>query len=149
MALRTPMFFKYFAQTYRLDSTPGGGRQGTILNLTTGLFEQDNGPIDEITRATSTSDIKTLTEERFVQETEAARMSFLRGDGPIFALYDTIRGIDALAVKEGRSRSAQETALVKALRTRTFKMWAEEADRRAAGAPPSFPVTSVAQEPGR
>ena len=141
------MFFKYYAQTYRIDRTPGGRRRGTILNLTTGLFEEDTENLGEVLGATTTSHIKGLSEERFVQETEIERNHFLSGDGPIFALYETVNGLYALARKEERRIGPQEIALIRSLYQRTFKMWEEEAARRAAGEPPSFEVTSMAVAP--
>ncbi|WP_103340245.1 hypothetical protein [Amycolatopsis sp. CA-126428] len=145
MAFRTPMFYKYYAQTYRIDSTPDGGLKGTILNLRTGFFEQDqdSSHIRELIWSTTESNIGgPFDEEKFVQETEIERNHYLSGDGPIFALYETINGINGTAFREGRRRTPQETALVRALQTRTFKMWEDEAARRAAGEPPSFTVTS-------
>jgi hypothetical protein len=145
MAFQTPMFYKYYAQTYRIDSTPDGGLKGTILNLHTGFFEedQDSSHIRELIWSTTESNIRgPFDENRFIQETESERSQYLTGDGPIFALYETMLGIDDVAVREGRRRTKQETALIHALQKRTFKMWEDEAARRAAGEPPSFTVTS-------
>ncbi|GAA4550623.1 hypothetical protein [Amycolatopsis samaneae] len=144
MAFRTPMFFTYYAQTYRVDSTPDGGLMGTILNLNTGLFEENNAHIRECIWATDSADISQVSEKRFVQETEFARRDFLSGDGPIFALYETINGLYAQARTEGRSLRPEERALVQTLSERTFALWEAEAARRAEGEPPSFEVTSLA-----
>src|SRR5436190_11893040 len=132
------MYFKYFAQTYRVDSTPDGGLMGTILNTRNGEFVEDNSHIREVIWATTESDIRTLTEERFVQETEFERNHHLTGDGPIFALYETVNGLYAQARKEERSMEPQESALIRSIYKRTFKMWEEELERRATGEPPSF-----------
>ncbi|WP_206784267.1 hypothetical protein [Amycolatopsis sp. MtRt-6] len=145
MAFQTPMFYKYYSRTYRIDSTPDGGLMGTILNLHTGFFEQDqdSSHILELIWSTTESNIRgPFDEEKFVQETEFERSLYLTGDGPIFALYDTIKGIDDVVRREERRRTPQEVALIQALRKRTFKMWEDEAARRAAGEPPSFTVTS-------
>jgi hypothetical protein len=139
MAFQTPMFYKYYAQPYRVDSTPDGGLTGTILNLRTGFFEEDNNHIREVIWSTTESDIGgPFDEDRFVQETEIERSQYLTGDGPIFALYETVAGIDDVATREQRRRTKQETALITALRKRTFKMWEDEAARRAAGEAPTF-----------
>ncbi|WP_439385123.1 hypothetical protein [Amycolatopsis lexingtonensis] len=143
MAFQTPMFYKYYAQTYRIDSTPDGGLKGTILNLRTGFFEEDSSHIRELIWSTTESNIGgPFSEEKFVHETEVERNHYLTGEGPIFALYETINGINGTAFREGRGRTEQETALVRALQKRTFKMWEDEAARIAAGEPPSFTVTS-------
>jgi hypothetical protein len=144
MAFQTPMFYKYYSQTYRIDSTPDGGLKGTILNLRTGFFEedQDSSHIRELIWSTTESNIRgPFNEEKFIRETEVERNQYLTGDGPIFALYETIRGIDDVAVREGRRRTKQETALIHALQKRTFKMWEDEAARRAAGQAPTFEAT--------
>jgi len=140
MAFQTPQFYRYYAQTYRVDSTPDGGLVGTILDLDTGLFREDNGHIREVIWSTTESDIRgPFSEERFVQETERARNRYLVGDGPIFALYETVDGLYAQARKrEDRKLEPQEVALIQSIYKRTFKMWADEAARRAAGEPPSF-----------
>ncbi|RSD20069.1 hypothetical protein [Amycolatopsis eburnea] len=139
MAFQTPMFYKYYSQTYRIDSTPEGGLKGTILNLRTGFFEEDSSHIRELIWSTTESNIRgPFGEEKFIRETEVERNQYLTGDGPIFALYETINGIDNAAFREGRNRTAQETALVHALQKRTFKMWEDEAARRAAGQAPTF-----------
>jgi hypothetical protein len=143
MAVQPPRFYKYYAQTYRIDPAPNGGLVGTLLDLRTGFFVQDSSHIREVLRATTDSNIRgPFDEERFVQETEFERSHYLTGDGPIFALYETIKGIDDVALREERRRTKQETALIHALRKRTFKMWEDEAARRAAGEPPSFTATS-------
>ena len=140
MTFRTPMFYKYYAQTYRIDSTPEGGLTGTILDLDTGLFKEDNSHIREVIWATTESDIRgPYDEERFVQETERERGYHLTGDGPIFALYETVNGLYEQARKrENRRLEPQEAALIQSIYKRTFKMWEDEAARRAAGEPPSF-----------
>ncbi|HET6703728.1 hypothetical protein [Amycolatopsis sp.] len=143
MAVRTPRFYKYYAQTYRIDSAPNGGLVGTLLDLTTGFFVQDSSHIREVMRAMTESHIDgPFNEEKFIQETEFERSHYLTGDGPIFALYDTIKGIDHVVRREERRRTPQEVALIQALRKRTFKMWEDEAARIAAGEAPSFTVTS-------
>ncbi|SFW53688.1 hypothetical protein [Amycolatopsis australiensis] len=140
MAFQTPMFFKYYAQTYRVDSTPDGGLMGTILDLDTGFFREDNSHIREVIWSTTESDIQgPFSEDRFVQETERERDYHLTGEGPIFALYETVGGLYAQARKrENRRLEPQEVALVQSIYKRTFKMWEDEAARRAAGEPPTF-----------
>ncbi|MFK0243244.1 hypothetical protein ACIQUM_00985 [Amycolatopsis azurea] len=137
MTIRTPLFYSYYARTYRIDTTADGGLIGHILNLDTGEFDEDNTRLREVLHAGGTSDIDSIGEAEFVQETEAARGDNLSGGGPIFALYDTIRAL---------GRSPQELALVHSLRTRTYGLWEAELARRASGQPPSFSVASRTAE---
>ncbi|MEC3974645.1 hypothetical protein [Amycolatopsis sp. H20-H5] len=131
----TPEYFKHHAQTYRVDTAPDGSRTGHLLNLETGRFDEDS---------TLLQDITPVDEQRFVLETELARERCLSGGGPIFALYETVRGLREQA--EGRPLGPQERALINALHKRTFTMWAAEFASQDAGNAPSF-VFTAAEDP--
>ncbi|SDC97955.1 hypothetical protein [Actinokineospora iranica] len=141
MTAKTPDYFLHFGRTFKLDTAPDGQWIGYLLNWSTGEFEIDNDPIMAVLSATSTSDISRLDKDEFVQETEGIRAYHLRGDGPIFALYDTIHTLFAQAEAENRKITDEELALIKSIRRRTFAMWEAEAARRAAGEQPSLSVT--------
>lgn len=143
MTLPMPLFFKYFNKTYKLDRRANGNVHGSMLNLHTGAFEDNNQHIDDVLFATSEAEIRTINEDRFVQQTKIERQRYLRGDGPIFAFYDTIKGINDQALAENRKYAPEERALIVTLRKRTFQIWEEEFARRAAGEPPSFEFTSA------
>ncbi|WP_103353850.1 hypothetical protein [Amycolatopsis sp. CA-128772] len=140
--VQTPSYFEYYNHTYVVESTPDGGLTGRILNWKTGDFEEkpehvmdvlfDHGP-----------DVRSLDRERFVRRTEEERHNYLRGDGPIFALYQTIDAIWAATEEEHRKISKEERALIDSIYRRTFKMWEDEFARRAAGEAPAFTFTSV------
>ncbi len=138
--VKTPAYYKYYGSTFVLDTDSEGNWVGHRLNLDTGEFEPDNGPIAEVLLATSTSEITALNRDRFIWRTEQERER-LRGDGPVFALYDTIKAIYENAAREGRqSITSEERELIRSIRRRTFQMWEEEAARRAAGEPATFIV---------
>jgi hypothetical protein len=139
-----PAYYIYHARTYKVVSTPDGDQQGYVLNLHTGAFDPDNRLINEVMFAT-TGEISRVGEDEFIDETEITRADYLNGDGPIFALYQTIDSIYNQAKNEGRERvNPQELALIKALRRRTFTMWEQEFARQAAGEPPANTYTSKA-----
>ncbi|SDC97933.1 hypothetical protein [Actinokineospora iranica] len=141
MTTRAAEYYMYFGRTFKLDTTPDGQWVGYLLNWDTGEFEIDNDPIMPISGATSSSDIWALDKEDFIWRTEEIRAYRLRGDGPIFALYDTIRAMFAQRESEGRKLfTDEELALIKSIRRRTFAMWEAETARRAAGEPPTFSV---------
>ncbi|WP_181776970.1 hypothetical protein [Amycolatopsis pittospori] len=135
---QNPSFYTYFGKTYRLESTPGGGLTGYLLNPRTGEFDERPEFVREVMWAMASSDISKVSEEKFVQETERARAYELKGSGPVFALYETIDGLYEQASRENRRMEPQESALIQSLRKRTFKMWEDELARRAAGEPPTF-----------
>jgi hypothetical protein len=142
MAIETPSYFVYYNRTYRIDSTPDGGLTGYLLDLETGEFEQTAEPIDDVL-FNRKPEIRSVDEARFIDETEQARSYYLRGDGPVFALYDTINGLYDQAKAEGRRLGPEEKALIKSLRRKTYQLWEDELARRAAGEPPSFPVKTI------
>ncbi|MEV6906331.1 hypothetical protein [Amycolatopsis sp. NPDC051071] len=136
--IQTPSFYTYFGKTYRVESTSDGGLTGYLLNVRSGEFDERPEFVREVMWAMASSDISKVPEQKFVQETEFARARYLKGSGPIFALYETIDGLYDQARREDRRVQPQELALIQALRERTFKMWEDELARRAAGEPPSF-----------
>ncbi|RSM82283.1 hypothetical protein DL991_05200 [Amycolatopsis sp. WAC 01375] len=136
--IQTPSFYTYFGKTYRIESTPDGGLTGYLLNLRSGEFDEKPEHVREVMWAMASSDISKVSEEKFVQETERARERYLKGSGPVFALYETIDGLYQQARRENRRVEPQESALIRSLRKRTFKMWEDELARRAAGEPPTF-----------
>jgi hypothetical protein len=142
MAIETPAYFVYYNKTYRVDATPEGGLTGHLLDLETGEFERAPELIDDV-MFNRKPEIRTVDEARFIDETEQARSYYLRGDGAVFALYDTINGLYDQAKAEGRRISAEEKALIKSLRRKTYQLWEDELARRAAGEPPSFPVKTI------
>nr|WP_042182697.1 hypothetical protein [Kibdelosporangium sp. MJ126-NF4]CEL15155.1 hypothetical protein [Kibdelosporangium sp. MJ126-NF4]CTQ93249.1 hypothetical protein [Kibdelosporangium sp. MJ126-NF4] len=127
-------YYKYHAQTYKVEDTPDGGWQGHLLDLGTGEFDVDNSLIADVKLARA-GNIFRLDEDEFIDETEQARRHFLVGDGPIFALYQTIDSLWDQADVDGREISDQELALIRALRRRTFTLWDEDFARRDAGEP--------------
>ncbi|WP_143532271.1 hypothetical protein [Saccharothrix sp. ALI-22-I] len=138
--VRTPSYYEYYKSTYVLETNSEGDWVGYRLNTDTGEFQPDNRPIAEILLATSTSEVSSLDREEFIWTTEEIRGQ-LRGDGPVFALYETINAMYEQKEREGRkSFTPEERALIRSIRRRTFKMWEEEAARRAAGEPPTFTV---------
>ncbi|MBB5803819.1 hypothetical protein F4560_003587 [Saccharothrix ecbatanensis] len=138
--VRTPSYYEYYKSTYVIETDSEGDWIGHRLNTETGEFDLDNRPIPEILFATSTSEVASLDYDDFIWTTEEVRGN-LRGDGAVFALYETINAIYEQAAREGRkSITSEELALIKSIRRRTFKMWEDEAARRAAGEPPTFTV---------
>jgi hypothetical protein len=142
MTIETPACFRHHDSPFRLDRTADGGLTGHVLDRTTGRFVEDNVEIDDVLFARE-GDIGSLTEEQFVIRTEDLRWEYLRGGGPIFALYDTISAMHSVAREEGRPLSRPEAALKVSLYRRTFRMWEDEFARRDAGEPPAFSYTST------
>jgi hypothetical protein len=140
--VQTPSYFEYYAHAFVVDSTPDGGLTGRILNWKTGRFDEDNEHVIDVLFDHG-PDIRSLDHERFVFRTEEERHHYLRGDGPIFALYQTIDAIWAGAEEENRRITKEERALIDSIYRRTFKMWEDEFARRDAGEPPTFGYTST------
>ncbi|MFJ7211122.1 hypothetical protein [Amycolatopsis sp. NPDC098790] len=140
--VQTPSYFEYYAHTYVVDSTPDGGLTGRILNWQTGAFEERPDHVPDVLLGHEAEIVK-LTRERFVIRTEEERHHYLRGDGPIFALYQTIDAIWAATEEDSRRITKEERALIDSLYRRTFKMWEDEFARRDAGEAPTFTFTSV------
>ncbi|WP_240944603.1 hypothetical protein [Micromonospora thermarum] len=105
--------------------TTDGGVAAWRLSKKTGGWEPANDLIDEILFAVG-GEISMLGREDFVQWVEYDRAHYLRGEGPVFALYETIKAIEDLADSERRDLTAKEVALIEGIRRRTFVMFEEE-----------------------
>ncbi|MGW3608510.1 hypothetical protein ACWD6N_01255 [Micromonospora sp. NPDC005163] len=82
-------------------------------------------------------EIDQLTRDEFIQQTEYERGYCLRGEGPIHALYETVRAINDAQARERWYPTQEEIALVTGIRRRTFVMFEEQL--RAAGDPGADP----------
>lgn len=92
------------------------------LNAVSGEFERAPRYIDKIMFGMH-ADIDQVSRDQFIQCVEERRGD-LRGDGPVFALYDTIRAIEDTARSGDRRFTAE--ALIVTLRTRTHEMFEAE-----------------------
>ncbi|RKN23570.1 hypothetical protein D7147_00450 [Micromonospora musae] len=137
-----PSYHIYYASPVKIVATPEGGARVWRVSIDTGGWVEQNRLFEEILLAVG-GEIFTRTAEQFVQEVEAYRAHYLTGEGPVFALYDTISAIRSTAEEQGRRLTTEETALIKGVRRRTFVMFEEELQR--AGDPGADP--SLAQQP--
>ncbi|WP_460728884.1 nucleoside hydrolase [Nocardia heshunensis] len=136
---QSPSFHRFRNGTIRLEERWQGDETGRKLKIRTGTFEPaTHDDITEVLRPTADLDYARLSEERFIWETEEARRLYLRGDGPIFEIYQQIDQILAPIRRKRRSMTEEESATVRALWQKTFGMWEEEFARRAIGEAPSF-----------
>ncbi|MEE3919757.1 hypothetical protein V2I01_20130 [Micromonospora sp. BRA006-A] len=83
-------------------------------------------------------EIYEVSPEEFVQLTELERSLYLQGDGPIFALYETVRAIEDTLQQERRYPTPEEQALIRGVRRRTFVMFEEQLQQ--AGDPAADPT---------
>ncbi|SCG41093.1 hypothetical protein [Micromonospora inositola] len=140
--LELPAYFSYYEAPVKMVSTPDGGLAAWRLNRESGGWKPANDIVGEILLAIG-GDISVLTPDRFVQRTEFERAVYLKGEGPIFALYETVRAIEDTAEAECRDLTTQEQALIRGIRRRTFVMFEEELQR--AGDPGADPTIATGQ----
>ncbi|MFI5930217.1 hypothetical protein ACIA3K_30155 [Micromonospora sp. NPDC051543] len=131
-----PAYYLYHQAPVKIVETPDGGAQVWRVSIDTGGWHAKPSLFAEIMLAVG-GDIFRRSEADFVQEVEAFRAYYLEGDGPIFALYETVRSIEDLATAEGRHLTPREQDLIRGIRQRTFVMFEEQL--RAAGHPGADP----------
>ncbi|GAB3573991.1 hypothetical protein GCM10027445_34140 [Amycolatopsis endophytica] len=139
----TPQYFKCFNKTYKVDRDGEGNLTGYLLDVRTGEFGENAAHLEKVLQAQLPSNFRSLTEPEFVAETERERSFYLRGEGPLFTLYDTIDGVRRQAKEDGRALTAHEESFIASVQRRTFAMWESELARRAAGEPAGFVCTSI------
>jgi hypothetical protein len=131
-----PTFCTYYKLPVKMVETPDGGMAAWRLDPDTGGWESVNEHIDEMLFAVGGDD-RVLSQEKFVQLTELNRGRSLKGEGPIFALYETVNAITDLAYDEERPLTPEERALVEGIRRKTFVMFEEQLQQ--AGDPAADP----------
>ncbi|MFE2958717.1 hypothetical protein [Nocardia tengchongensis] len=140
----SPSFFRFRNGTIRLEEPEHGTVVGQRLNIRTGAFEPaSREDIDDVLKPGADLDFSELSEERFVRETEEARSTYLRGDGPIFDMYREVDAIFERAEQERRRLTPEERERIADLYRTTFRTWEEEFARRTAGEAPTFRYTWV------
>ncbi|WP_327032788.1 hypothetical protein [Micromonospora ureilytica] len=131
-----PSYYLYYQSPVKIVETPDGGARVWRVAIDTGAWQEKNDLFSEIVFDVG-GDVFRRTAEDFVQEVEAFRAHYLKGEGPIFVLYETVRSIELLADAEARHETPKEQALIRGIRQRTFVMFEEQL--RAAGDPGADP----------
>ncbi|WDZ86977.1 hypothetical protein [Micromonospora cathayae] len=137
-----PGYYRYYGTPVKLVETPEGGIRGWKVSMDHGGWEKANGIIDEILFARG-GEIYSHSPEEFVQVVEGYRAHYLTGEGPIFALYETVNAIAAAEERERRYLTAKEIALLDGIRRKTFVMFEEQLQRQ--GDPGADPSVGQAQ----
>jgi hypothetical protein len=125
-----PQYYAYEGRPVVFEEAPDGGVSVWALSYRTGEFERDKSYLRKIWFGT-TADIETLTRDEFVQRVEEVRGRRLSGEGPAYALYETINGIEDAARAVPRRLTPEERALVHTLRLRAHDLF--EAELREQG----------------
>ncbi|WP_431931084.1 hypothetical protein [Micromonospora sp. RP3T] len=133
-------YYDYYDNPVKIMPTADGGLTAWRLDHRTGGWQAADDVIDEIVFAMG-GDIFVRSADRFVQRVEEERGRYLKGDGPVFALYETVRAIDEQATAERRAYTPEEAALVAGIRRRTFVMFEEQLQR--AGDPGADPTIAA------
>jgi hypothetical protein len=72
-----------------------------------------------------------LSEAEFIEQVEAERARNLSGEGPVFALYAVMNGIEDVPKDEHRELTDSERALLRQLRLKSYALFqAEHPDGR-------------------
>ncbi|MFG2105322.1 hypothetical protein [Micromonospora chersina] len=139
--LALPAYYDYYETPVKMVPTPEGGLMAWRLDRRTGGWRPANDIVDEVLFAMG-GDVFVRSADQFVQRTEEERGSYLTGEGPIFALYETVKAIEDVAIAEGRAYTAEEAALIAGIRRRTFVMFEEQLQQ--AGDPGADPTIATA-----
>jgi len=141
--INLPEYFDYYMNTFKIVEAPGGGLRGYALDFNTGRFEITNSLLRKVLFAMG-EEISPIDQVEFIEQTERNRSHYLRGEGPIFAIYKTIDDWFDQRDSLDKATWRRKRDLMPELRRRTFVMWEEEFARQAAGEPPSFEYGPVA-----
>ncbi|GAB3381522.1 hypothetical protein GCM10027452_34980 [Micromonospora halotolerans] len=136
-----PKFFNYYDSPLKLVETPEGGVAAWRLSKDTGGWNRANNLIDRVLFVGG-DEVNQISRDEFVQLTEHDRGYYLRGEGAVFALYETVRAIEETLGRERRYPTVEEQALIRGIRRRTFVMFEEQLQQ--AGDPGADPTIATA-----
>jgi hypothetical protein len=128
---RAPEYYLYEEWPVVFVEPPGGGLDCLAMNADTGEFQREMRYYRDI-RTRLDANVDRVSRDEFVQWVERQRGKHVRGEGPVFALYETIRAVEDTARDEGRTLTDEERALIHTLRRRTHEMF-EAAIRERGG----------------
>ncbi|MGW1057205.1 hypothetical protein [Micromonospora rubida] len=133
-----PAYFSYYKSPVKMNASAEGGVKAWRLSVESGGWDPADDLVEDILFAVG-GEITPLAPDEFVQWTEHDRGRYLRGEGPIFALYGTVRAIEDAAAAERRRLTTEERALIHGIRRRTFVMFEERLQREGGpGADPTI-----------
>ncbi|MEM8534912.1 MAG: hypothetical protein AAGF95_28995 [Chloroflexota bacterium] len=131
--LDMPRYYIYYSRPVKMVRTAEGRVQVLKMNWETGDFEPGIELVDELFAAREQEIFRIDDEEEFIQELERARGRHVQGEGPVFALYETINALVETMRNERRVFTDEERALVRGLRRQTHVLFEEHlAQQRAA-----------------
>ncbi len=129
--LPVPIYAVYWRIPAKIVRTPDGGLMTWKLNPDTGGWQPANDILDEILFATTSTEISHIyAKDEFIDTVERARAQHLKGDGPVFALYETIAALIDTARRENRQPTPVEQAMIRGLRRQTYALFETELVRR-------------------
>ncbi|GGL90056.1 hypothetical protein [Micromonospora yangpuensis] len=123
-----PAYFSYFKRPLKVGAGPDGGLTAWRLSVDSGGWEAADDLVADVLLAVG-GEVSSLNPDDFVQLTERTRARYLQGDGPIFALYETIDAIISVAAGESRQLTDRESELVRGIRRKTFVLFEEQLQR--------------------
>ncbi|CCH16153.1 hypothetical protein [Micromonospora lupini] len=135
-----PSYYLYYSSPVKIVETSDGGARVWRVSIDTGGWQEENDLFTEIVFDIG-GEVFRQSPEDFVQEVERFRAHYLQGEGPVFALYETVQALRDAAEAQGRSLSPKEQALIRGIRKRTFVMFEEQL--RAAGDPGADPEVAA------
>ncbi|MBA9001805.1 hypothetical protein [Thermomonospora cellulosilytica] len=128
---REPEYYLYEEWPVVFVEPPGGGLDCLAMNADTGEFQREMRYYRDI-RTKLDANVDRVPREEFVQWVERQRGRHVKGEGPVFALYETIQAVEDTAREQGRTLTDEERALIHTLRLRTHEMF-EAAIRERGG----------------
>ncbi|MFG2009792.1 hypothetical protein ACGFNF_12050 [Micromonospora sp. NPDC048868] len=120
-----PAFYSYYESPVKIVSAGDGSVAVWRLSKDTGGWDSANHLIGKLLAADD-DEIEELTRERFICLAEHDRGYYLRGEGPVYALYETVRAIQDGVACERRYPNPTELALIAGIQRRTFVMFEEQ-----------------------
>ncbi|WP_338871474.1 hypothetical protein [Myxococcus stipitatus] len=116
----SPRYFIVGNRTVKWVPLENGNLQILKLDWVTGLFIPG---LDYMPKCLFADDSEQVSEDEFIQQTEAMRRESFTGDNAVFALYGLLDTIEATAKAERRLLTEQELAIIALTQRKTHAMF--------------------------
>lgn len=117
-------YYHYFGRQLRIEIGENGERVGSVLDWRTGQFmEAEDRIVGEAMINMTSADIWRMTFKEFVTETESTQATYVSGEGPVFPLYQIVKGIFDDVEREDRRLTHEEIELIDKIYSQTFALW--------------------------
>ena len=123
MEEQLPEYYIVVERPVKVVATEDGGMTVLKYNFETGQFDYGMEYLSRL--RFGKDDVEKVSEEAFVQHVEKLRGRAVKGEGPVYVLYELINAMEDDAEEKGQALTMEEKALIVSIRRQTYELFEE------------------------